>query len=266
MGAQVSTSINTSIQRSTNDFIQSSKNSCTTVAKNNVNNVVFMIDTSNLGTVGIKQTASTNSACIFSTNLDAVSKNIFSTVNQAGSETRLLQLGVAVNTSVNYSEQDIKTAITQSIDNLCSAQSTNNTTNIVFGITNSNVEEAIIEQNADATAACLITNLAKIDALNQLQADNTAAATPYSRGKLLIILAVVGGIILLTTSVLGIIPSVVGAKKNGDCDATSCAGTIGVEYDTCKIDYPTACAPPALPPPLTPVPAVAPVSAPAPSI
>ena len=235
MGAQASTAINTSIQRSTNEFLQRNDNSCISRAANNVNNVVFIVDGSSIDKIGISQYASTTASCTITNNLDAVSKNVLSAVNQAGAETKRLQLGIAINTTVNVSEQEVKNAITQTITNLCSAESINNTDNVVFAITNSNVKEAIIEQNASAQASCMITNLAKIDAQSQLDVENDANSG--GRGKLIIILAVVGGVILLTTAVLGILPSIIGGKKE-ECKVDPCAGDTGTGLALCRVDNP----------------------------
>lgn len=244
MGQSISVANTSVTQNSLFDIYNSSETNCVSFTNNTLKNLNFVVTSSTIpGGITVDQTGSANASCIIDNQIENVSQQIFENLQTSQAEpgkAGLLGLGIAVQVSNATTVQDIEAAIKTSINNLCSAQTTNLGENYNFIITSSEVGEINVTQNGSAQADCVVTNLAKINAQSKAINETTAAAGG-DRGLIATIITVII-IITILTLIVGFAsklfkkPATVPAA--GACLPYPCDALSGKEYTTCAAAIP----------------------------
>jgi hypothetical protein len=214
MGPKLSVGTNVAINESTLKLFTSASNECVAKTVNNIEDLNFIINGSDIDEIVVLQSGTASADCIFDNNIGAISKQLLDNLQNTETETGsgLLNLGIAVNVSTTVTQNELSNAIEQSIYNLCSATSTNTAQRVNYTISASNIGNITLEQDGSSQVSCVINNLAKIDAQSNLtnESNTTAGGGGNRLISIIIAIAIIG---IVTTLLLGIFGKVLGGKK-----------------------------------------------------
>jgi len=209
MGASLSTSSADVVNNAIATTYQSSTNDCNAVCQDIISGVDIILNNTTTGNITFDQTCTADAGCSMQNAIDSTVSALQLATANATASSPILPIGFQVTVTKSSTTNDINTALTQELTNLCHADTSLTTTDVLIYATNSKTGDIGFLQNGDAHADCVMSNTAKINL--SLEQKGTATATSgLDLGALVGLIMVVVIIII----VVGVIMKA--NKKNKD--------------------------------------------------
>ena len=131
MGSSLNTSLNTTVQTSTNDIFQQSSSICTATCTNEFSGGNIVVGPgAQVGDITITQKCNADALCTMKNQLDAIATQQLEAIENAqaeapGNPALITWPSFSVNTSVNFTTQVLANSVTQVINSVCEATTEN---------------------------------------------------------------------------------------------------------------------------------------------
>jgi len=192
MGITASVSTSTTVNNARDTTYQEANNSCTASCSQLNSGTTIVLNNTTAGNITFNQECTANASCYMQNALDSAVVAV-QKATAATNATPSLFPGTSLNVSTSTSVQDITNQLTQIMNNLCTADVQQVTSDTTIYATNSTVGNIGFVQNGNATADCVMENAGRMRV--QLQQEGTATAQAGTSSA--VVMAIVVAIIII---------------------------------------------------------------------
>lgn len=200
MGNWFSAQVNTIKQKNTNDFYQRSEQLCTASCENVQSGNTVFLDGTTSGDIIFKQRCEADATCMMTNSVDVIMDLVQEFQQNNVTEAGLFPNFASVN--LNQSDQEIRNDVEQILNTVCNADIQNIQNDNMVYARNSSTGDIIFEQEGNAQANCVMSNVASAD-LNLRQTGSQQNAIQSAGLGAIIGLVVLAVIIAIIFGVMG---------------------------------------------------------------
>ena len=208
MGNAFTTQINEAKQDTRAEILQESSVACQASCVNIQDGRTIIIDGGNFGELDFSQTCTASAQCTIDNAVQSLVTTIQELRQENKTEASLFGGANFGSTNLNQTDQQLEVEIRQTLDSVCSADSTNIITNDIVYITDTTVRGTLdFSQTGDAVVDCYITNAAIADLNLRQTGDQSNTTSAVGSGII--------GLIILVVVIIIIIAAVAKLRKAG---------------------------------------------------
>jgi hypothetical protein len=190
--------VNQNKQVTLNEVYQQSEQNCTASCSNVQSGNTVFLDGTTTGDITFKQVCSASATCVMNNTVESVLESLQSLKQQNKTEANLFGGGFNhMSVNLNLSEQELNNRVKQIIGTNCEAVVDNlQSDNLVYA-RNSTTGNITFEQNGNAQADCIMTNLAIAKANLKQQADQSNSTVAGGTAALIMfaLIAIAGAVL-----------------------------------------------------------------------
>lgn len=209
MGAALSVSTVDATQKITNTTYQKAQNACTATCNQLISGNVIVLDNTKAGDITFTQRCVGDASCYMNNALEQV-VDVYQELEAEAKASPSLFPGIQVNISDTTTNQEIRTELTQIMENLCTADVNQTVQDNIIYATDSEVQNIGFLQEGNAAARCVMENAGRL----QLQVQQKGKATASAGGGASFIAAIIMAVIVVVI-VIAVIRAM--RKKTPDC-------------------------------------------------
>lgn len=203
MGSSINTAINNTIQTSTNSVFQSATNICKANCTSELSGgSIIIAPGATVGGVKIEAKCTSDALCTMKTQLNTIATQQLDAVQIAVAEDPgraflVTWPGFSVNTTINNSVQTLSNSVTQVINNVCVANSSNLISNYDIYV-GANAEVGLVEISLEgsAQANCAIENTVSTDVSQETSSSQEATSIGGSALVTIILILTIGVVLV----------------------------------------------------------------------
>lgn len=187
--------VNQSKQKTLNDVYQKSEQTCSASCSNVQSGNTVFLDGTTSGDITFKQVCSASASCVMNNTVQSVLEALQSLKQKNKTEANMFGGGFNhMSVNLNLSDQELENRVKQIVSSNCTADVDNLQSDNMVYARNSTTGNITFEQNGNAQADCIMTNLAIAKANLQQQADQSNSVVAGGTAAILafMIIAVVG--------------------------------------------------------------------------
>lgn len=191
MGAALSVSNASVVNKAVVNTYQSAENVCTADCSQIISGVDIILEGSTTGDITFQQKCTANASCSMTNALENVVTEFQKATATADSQTPILPIGFQINVSSSSTENDIRNELKQVLENQCNANIDQVTEDIMIWAKNSTTGDIGFIQNGNASANCVMDNAGRMQLSMQQVGEATATSGNLFGGIIALIIIVV---------------------------------------------------------------------------
>lgn len=190
MGVTASVSVASTVNTARNQTYQEANNVCSANCSQINTGTTIILNNTTAGNITFTQECEANASCYMKNALDSAVVAVQKAV-AASNATPAMFPGTSLNVSAATSVQDINNQLTQIMNNLCTADVQQETSDTMIYATDSTVGNIGFVQKGNATADCVMENAGRMKIQLQQQGNATAQAGTSTAAIVAIVIAII---------------------------------------------------------------------------
>jgi hypothetical protein len=220
MGAALSVSNATAINKINTETVQIAENSCTATCQNLISGISVILVGSTTGNITFDQSCEADASCMMSNALEQAVEAYQLAEAKADAQLPILPIGFQAAFANALTTNDVNASMKQVLENHCNANVDNTIQDVLIFATNSKTGDIAFTQSGNASARCVMDNAGKMK-LSIRQTGKASATSGSVFGGLIGLIIIVIVIIMITTAIKkktgGQCPDGQPPGQNGQC-------------------------------------------------